>query len=119
MIFKLEMVEKILAGEKTVTRRPVEYVTWRRDARCRYEVGKDYAVQPGGGKKAVARIRVTDVRRGLLAGVDTADAIREGFGGRGGFVVYWTGIYGSFDSTQLVDRIEFELLPESPKARAA
>jgi hypothetical protein len=115
VIFKPEMVAKILAGEKTVTRRPVKWKISRAAAPdlwfpCRYEVGKDYAVQPGRGKKAVARIRIVGVRRGLLAGVDREDARLEGFASVAHFRRYWTTLYGSFDSTQPVDRIEFQFL---------
>lgn len=118
MIFREEMVAKILAGEKTVTRRRI----WRLSSTgqffpCRYQVGKTYAVQPGRGKKAVARIRILDVRRGLIAGVDEAEARAEGFRGmvpdyppHEEFQDYWANLYGSYDGTQLVDRIEFELV---------
>lgn len=122
MIFRPELVEKVLAGEKTVTRRPVKttvngigratsQMPLNLLAPCRYEAGKDYALQPGRGKKAVGRIRVLDVRREPLAEVDTADARREGFYGGPEFAAYWSRLYGSYDPTQLVDRIEFELLP--------
>ena len=111
MIFKPELIEKILAGEKTVTRRPVKYDPAGEPLPCRYEPGRDYALQPGRGKKAVGRIRVLDVRREPLAEVDTADARREGFYGGPEFAAYWSKLYGSYDPTELVDRIEFELLP--------
>jgi hypothetical protein len=113
VIFRPEMVDKILAGEKTVTRRPVKLLGYQPNPAqmpCRYEVGKDYAVQPGRGLKAVARIRVSDVRREQLFAIDTADARREGFDGGPEFAAYWRKLYGSFIPTQLVDRIEFQLL---------
>jgi hypothetical protein len=113
VIFKPEMVEKILAGKKSVTRRPVKWEDTGFEVRnlpCRYEVGKTYAVQPGRGQKAVARIRIKDVRRGLISGVDDAEARLEGFTSSGMFPVYWEQLYGSYDATRLVDRIEFELV---------
>ncbi len=118
MIFKPEMVEKILAGEKSVTRRPVKWEDTGFEVRnlpCKYEVGKDYAVQPGRGKKAVGRIRVLDVQRGRLGVAATwprAEARREGFKVWRDLMHYWAVLYGGYDPTQLVDRIEFELLPE-------
>lgn len=128
MIFKPEMVERILAGKKTVTRRPVKYVRYERiqpfggftepvevARACRYEVGKDYAVQPGRGEKAVGRIRIKDVRRGLLAGVDANDARLEGFQTAGEFRRYWADLYGTCNQAQQVDRIEFELVPAEQK----
>lgn len=127
MIFKPEMVEKILAGEKTVTRRPAKTqmgdlvtATTRPEAQaaCRYEVGKTYAVQPGRGKKGVARIRVLDVDRYELDLIGDIDAAREGFGGWEEFRDYWRALYGSYDPTQLVDRIEFELVEATPERAA-
>lgn len=124
MIFQREMVEKILAGEKTVTRRPVKYTvvtnhlgdyTQRTQSAnpCRYEVGKTYAVQPARGMKSVGRIRILAVRRmeldALNAHGGVVDALREGFSSWKDFQDYWTTLYGSYDPTQLVDRIEFEL----------
>ena len=88
MIFKPELVEKILAGEKTMTRRPVKRVLtadedgneWTNVAICRYRVGYTYAVQPGWGQKGVARIKVTSVRRERWQDISPEDAVAEGFG---------------------------------------
>jgi hypothetical protein len=137
VIFKQQMVEKILVGEKTVTRRPVrkeriqpfgrfgEFATVGRI--CRYQVGRDYAVQPaiedgsgkGRGGKEVARIRVLEVDRfalepcGYTLSLLVEEGRREGFKDWFAFRDYWRALYGNFDPTQLVDRIEFELIPES------
>lgn len=119
MIFKPELVEKVLAREKTVTRRPVKYEDTGFEIRampCRYKVGRTYALQPGRGKKAVGRILIVDVRRvrlGVAATWPRAEANREGFRVWRDLMNYWTGLYGSYDPTQLVDRIEFELV-EAP-----
>lgn len=127
MIFKPELVEKILTGRKTVTRRPVKTTAngvgkatvqtpLNLLAPCRYEPGKDYALQPGRGKKAVARIRVLSVRRQRLGiGFDGGfeEARREGFSSWNAFADYWIALYDSYDSEQLVDRIEFELVRDT------
>ena len=131
MIFKPEMVEKILAGEKTVTRRPVKFETVDHgvtvERPCRYVPGEDYAVQPviedgpgkGRGGKEVVRIRIKSVRRISLGHQLTIiESAREGFGGFRSFRDYWENLYdgpGSYNPTQPVDRIEFELL--TPPAR--
>lgn len=85
MIFK--QVQQVLDGTKTQTRRPVKegqeanrwdietdvinevirpsvrsFDTWR----SVWVVGHTYAVQPGRGKKAVGRIRITKIRRERL-----------------------------------------------------
>lgn len=130
MIFKQEMIDKILAGQKTVTRRPVKFRPSIHDDAgeqlpCRYEAGKTYAVQPvieegpgkGRGGKEIARIRVRSVRRiPLDHQLTISEAAKEGFDGFRSFRDYWENLYsgpGSYDSTQLVDRIEFELLPQA------
>lgn len=131
MTFRKELIEKILAGEKTVTRRPVKYERIQPFGGftelvevtrvCRYEAYKDYAVQPvieegpgkGRGGKEVARIFVTRIdREPLGGGLDwsISEAEREGFEDWPAFREYWTNLYGSYDPTQLVDRIEFQLL---------
>jgi hypothetical protein len=57
MNFRPELAEKVMAGEKTVTRRLVSdnprspwYV-----GGCSLNVGQDYAVCPGRGKDAIRR----------------------------------------------------------------
>lgn len=104
MIFKPEMVEAILAGRKTVTRRPYKGVA------CKYEIGKSYAVQPGRGKCGVARIQITGGDVQALGHIDNNDAVREGFANKGQFMAYWRHLYhGQFFRGQLVWRIEFRL----------
>ncbi len=61
MIFKPELVEKILAGEKTETRRKA-----KPDGAQRYVPGRTYAVQPGRTKKGVARIKVLSAEAEIL-----------------------------------------------------
>lgn len=135
MIFREELIKKIIAGEKTVTRRPVksklEVVSVRppevnhveRD--CRYKPGGGpggtYALQgpPEKGSRARARtipgyrLRVLSVERMPLGiGFDGGfpEARREGFPDWNEFRAYWLGLYGSYEPDQLVDRIEFELV---------
>jgi len=90
----------IVEGRKTQTRRlvkPGEY-TWmsipgavtgkppnlsysevcRENGSVRFAVGKTYAVQPGRGKPAVARIRITDIRRERLRNISPLDCALEG-----------------------------------------
>lgn len=108
MIFAPDLAEAVVAGRKTVTRRRV-----KGDAPCRYEAGRDYAVQPGRGKKAIGRIRILSVRKESLAGI-TADgeAKREGFRRVADFVDRWAAMYGDVRLADEVWRIEFE--PASP-----
>lgn len=130
MIFGDKLLPLVLNGSKTVTRRPVKYdrvtpvgapgpVLVERP--CKYTVGRTYGVQPvitdgpgkGRGGKSVAHIRVKDVQRvrlGVAASWSRAEARREGFDVWRDLQTYWEQLYGSYDPTQLVDRIEFELV---------
>lgn len=107
MIFAPDMVDEILAGRKTVTRRPYK------GGDCRYVPGRTYAVQPGRGKAGVARIQIVDVDLQCLGHIDNADARREGFPDKGAFMAYWRRLYdGQFFRGQLVWRIEFTTTKE-------
>lgn len=87
--------ELVLSGDKTQTRRLVKpgdelHSWWENDrvgfrkavqmdsGRIRWEVGRTYAVQPGRGQKAIARIRITDIRREPLQAITEAEAEAEG-----------------------------------------
>lgn len=110
MIFGPEMLEKVLSGEKTVTRRRTS----------RYVVGREYAVQPGRGKKHVAHVKVLGVREGRLLEVTRkGEPRREGFRDYGYFFGYWRELHGPIDYQETVTRIEFELAPRCPKCQGA
>jgi len=107
MIFK-ETWRQVLNGTKTQTRRPVKpnesgivfpgafqmvflMTNWQEETldgfdcqvrdrkRLKWQVGKTYAVQPGRGKKAVGRIRITKIRRERLQEICGVDLIAEGY----------------------------------------
>ena len=78
------------------------------EAECRYVPGRDYAVQPGRGKRAVGRVRVTDVRREKLEEITHDGACREGFVDVEAFMDYWRRLHGHLASEQEVWRIRFE-----------
>lgn len=110
MIFKPELVEKILAGEKTQTRRPMSQNPrspwWARE--CRVRAGTTVALQPGRGQRAVGRLRILEVRRQALRAITEGEAVAEGFAGRAEFFAYWQGMYGDLDLDQYVWAITFE-----------
>ena len=103
MIFGPEMVEKVLAGEKTETRRLVKYKDGR-EVPCRYAVGGDYALQPGRTEPGVpgVRLRVLSVSREHLGQMEHGKALREGFTGTGEFFRYWGGLHGRGPSARVV-----------------
>ena len=111
MIFSPELAQAVLGGGKTVTRRPVKFVFGDCDLSCRYEVGRDYAIQPGRGKKGIGRLRVLDVEMQPLSDALT-DFKAEGFFTADAFKAYWSKLYGGFDGDLAVWRIEFELEPD-------
>lgn len=69
-----------------------------------------YAVQPGRGKRSVARILVVSVRPEMIGTISQAEAEREGFRSVAEFVARWLSLYGSVAWTDPVWRIEFELV---------
>lgn len=73
MIFQ-HTIEQVLDGTKTQTRRIAKGLV----SRCKYSVGKTYAVQPGRGKKGVARIRIIGMHNEHLQELTEEDAVAEG-----------------------------------------
>jgi hypothetical protein len=103
-------ISKVLSGEKTQTRRIVKPDEILLDAddiytsgvyasigggkyRNIYVVGKDYAVQPGRGKSAVARIRVTGLRREDVREISGIDIKAEGFSSYRDFMWTWISMH--------------------------
>ncbi len=103
MLF-IHTIDKVLSGEKTQTRRlikpPNDVPVWNghngeqraiigigkmasmnvdRWVDVQYAVGKTYAVQPGRGKKSVARIQITGIRKEDVRQICDADIRAEGF----------------------------------------
>ncbi len=104
MIFQ-HTLEQVLSGRKTQTRRPI-----RPYRRFVYRVGKTYAVQPGRGERAVARIEVLAVRKQPLGEITRAEAVAEGCANLASFRKLWTEKHGGFDPDEVVWVMEFRLL---------
>lgn len=119
MIFQ-HTIDKVLSGEKTQTRRIVKLNhhalnIWRTElgddlrvgmlgdgnrigivqssGRDMWRVLSDYAVQPGRGKPAVARIRITNIRQEDVRGITPEDARAEGFVSSTHFMLIWTKMH--------------------------
>jgi len=106
MIFQFT-VDKVLSGEKTQTRRIYKlnkhYPSFSNDtywavfgvqgAPPIYEVGHTYAVQPGRGKPAVARIQITEIRREDVRCISDEDVKAEGFETTAEFLEVWTQMH--------------------------
>lgn len=103
MIFQ-HTYAKVLTGEKTQTRRLVKVgdyslpadigiqSVWHRDNR-KWQIWHDYAVQPGRGKPAVARIQITRIRCEDVREINACDARAEGFDTWMNFLDTWLSMH--------------------------
>lgn len=107
--------EKVLSGEKTQTRRLVRpgqrlqevFYDWQQmyvyadetNKRCVYGTYHDvlypktYAVQPGRGQKAVARIRILSIKREDVRVISDEDVEAEGFKSISDFCITWVKMH--------------------------
>lgn len=123
MLFKQVLVDAILEGRKTQTRRPQNFTNPRSHywyERCRYQPGVRFGIQGGRGMRASAYAVVTGLRVEELGAISEEDAIAEGFGppddsvtrwsARDEFLRYVYSLYGDrVKQTDLFWVIEFEL----------
>lgn len=116
MNFSPELARKVMAGEKTVTRRATstnERSPWWFE-KCSLVVGRDYAVCPGRGKNAIGRIEILSVRLERLAlALVTPEPYLEGFQLANGFRRVWESMHGTFDPDELVWRVQFKVVDDA------
>jgi hypothetical protein len=107
MVFKQKLIEKILAGEKTVTRRPAN------GRACYYRPGRTYAIQTARGKKGIGYVRIIGVQQQSLMPPNprylASEAAAEGFESWYEFAQHWAELHGGFDPQLEVWRIRFQL----------
>lgn len=120
MMFRPELAAKVLAGEKTVTRRATSdnpNSPWWREA-CALRPGRNYAVQPGRGKPGIGRVTVTAVRLARLGRLDDREAAAEGFADAQAFADTFAGLNGgNYDPTLMVWVIRLAPVWTRPCAR--
>lgn len=85
--------DKLFTFYKATETRDITSV--ERNGRHIYNVGQTYAVQPGRGKPAVARIRITDIRCEDVREISAEDAKAEGFESVTHFLLVWTQMHDS------------------------
>jgi hypothetical protein len=98
-LFKRELLEKVLAGQKTQTRR-IHKVTLK--------PGRTYAARCTRFQKAQARILITACRQEKLGAITLEDARKEGFTNPEEFKQAWTEIHGAWNPDQIVTVYDFE-----------
>ena len=114
VIFGPDLVSKVLAGTKTVTRRRLTH----RDGRdIHYHAGKVYAVQPGRGKPHVGHILIEEVGVQPLRMMRLSDFEAEGLHPRA-FIEYWELLHGRYDPDEVVAVIWFAVAPRCSKCAA-
>lgn len=74
-----------------------------------YQVGKTYAVQPGRGKVAIGRIRITDIKREDVRDISDEDVKAEGFTSKTAFWGVWCRMHDkdTWDSQYELIRPDF------------
>jgi hypothetical protein len=107
---KKSQTRRVIKAGEELTRTGVALRVESHGKRTVYQVGKSYAVQPGRGKKSVARIVLTGIRREPVNAISHADARAEGFASREAFLSTWHAIHGAkADLSQEVWVLEFRL----------
>jgi hypothetical protein len=122
MLFKPELLAKVLSGEKTQTRRARKdthifdgfRVVNLRDVTKRpitlWRIGQTYAACPGRGKVQQGRILIKSIDFQRLSEISEADARREGFANRDEFFAAWDTINGKGRRNERVWIIRFEVV---------
>lgn len=109
MMFRPELAELVMLGEKTVTRRACSEnprSPWWREA-CQPQPGRRVAIQPGRGKPRIGRATVVSVEREAFdpASISEPEARREGFDSAASFRGTWARLHGALEPVD-VWRIE-------------
>jgi hypothetical protein len=107
--FRPELAAKVMAGQKTVTRRLCSEnprSPWWTGG-CKLQVGRDYAVCPGRGKDQIGRVQIRSVTREPLGHPSDHEAQLEGLPNAESFESTFEAINGKYDPDAIVWRIEF------------
>ena len=112
MLFKKQLFEKILRGEKTQTRRFME----RKPGRRVYEVGERVGIRAG-YTKPTAYITITRKFEQKLGDISEEDARKEGFVSVEEFKQQWVSLYQRWTPELVVWVYEFELANQGSPSR--
>lgn len=112
MLFKKPLLEKILKGEKTQTRRTME----RKPGRRVYEVGERVGIRAG-YTKPVAYITIKKKFQQRLRGITEEEARKEGFSSVDDFKKQWEALYQGWNPEEVVWVYEFELAKQDSASK--
>jgi hypothetical protein len=90
VVIKSPQYGQILAGKKTMLRKPAEL-----GQDCTYKVGQSYPVRKAIREPQGVRIKVVSTRREMLSRLSYPDALREGFRTRNDYFDWWRDHYGT------------------------
>ncbi len=127
MIFLPDHCKAIIEGRKTQTRRLQKlghrfisgrgspdrvYYTWYGGKKIlKWQVGREYSVQPGRGELGVARIKLLDIKSERVQAITEEDAKAEGVSFE--YIAKGTSVYYSPSSQSFIDSSHF-LFDEMP-----
>ena len=106
MMFKKDLLEKVISGLKTQTRR-LHKKTLRK--------GKIYALKKNWLENTGEYIKITKVYHQKLSEITQEEIIKEGFSSLEEFRDAWIRINGSWETETIVKVYEFELAEHPPK----
>jgi hypothetical protein len=90
-----------------------------RNGRILYEVGKDYAIQPGRGQKSVGRYRITAIERYDVRTITPERANAEGFKTPAAFLEVWVSMHDKQGAGIRGGRIDSQWVFDYLKTRPA
>lgn len=118
LMFREPLALKVVAGEKTVTRRVPNdnpRSPWWRE-RCGMVVGSTHAVCPGRGVLSIGRVRIASTRMVRLGLMTEDEARREGCESLAHFISVWEAINREYDPQMRVWRVEFQPVRDAQDA---
>jgi hypothetical protein len=104
MLFKKPLLEKIIDGSKTQT---------RRTSKQTYKVGQTYGVTCRRYQKSQGHIQILNAKQPRLGDITQEDVKAEGFQTLDEFKETWIKINGEWNLNQLVTAYEFRLCPKT------
>ena len=103
-MFKKTLLEKVLSGEKTQTRRDIK----RKPGVQVFSVGQVVGIRAG-YTKYIGAIRIVGRRQENIGDISEEDAKREGCGSVEEFKIVWIKLFGNWDPDQVVWVYDFVL----------